>query len=615
MAMSDDQVPVELGIEGIGEATRIGEGGFGIVYRARQEAFGRNVAVKVLRAPALDEEARRRFDHECQAIGSMSRHPHIVAVYTAGTSAYGQPYLVMEHLPRGTLAERLAREGPLAPDEVIEIGIKLADALGAAHAAGVLHRDLKPENVLISGYGEPQLVDFGVARIQGGTATRSGIVTGTLAHAAPEVLSGQRASEASDVYSLASTLYALLAGQAPFVRSGEETFHPLLARVLGEDAPDLRPAGVPPALWGVLEAALAKDPTQRTSSASALAEELEAARGTPGVRRAHRVAPVTATGSPPGPASVRASAPGSGTEAISGAWARPAPAPPPPPPSGPNNLAERLGSMGKPGLIGAAAVLAVAVVLGALVFVGGGDSSKPIELSSSDEAVSTTIGEEAAADPVPPPEDEEAVDQAEALPEGADPSSAPATTAAPAGAAPSGSQRTPPGGETASPRSEQPERPEPPQDPKPPEESQRLAPPDRPDQPGLPAAPPPPRPEDAPTSDRFPCDSGQQTEANHKVQYCPLWRANVPVYDSPDKGNGARQIDTLYVGGKANWFVGQSYRSNHTFESYNNRWWAFTLGDNNKWGWVPQVFFQGGNNNERDAGLATCDTRGNSCSP
>lgn len=90
---------------------------------------------------------------------------------------------------------------------------------------------------------------------------------------------------------------------------------------------------------------------------------------------------------------------------------------------------------------------------------------------------------------------------------------------------------------------------------------------------------------------------------------------NVPVYDTADAGNGAKQIDTLYVGGTANWFVGQQWRSRYTSGPYTNRWWAFTLGDNGRWGWVPQVFFSGGANDERDAGLHLCGAQRNTCSP
>ncbi len=343
---------VDLGIEGISNATRIGEGGFGVVYRARQEAFGRTVAVKVLRAPALDEDARRRFEQECRAVGSLSGHPHIVAVHASGVAASGQPYLVMEHLPGGTLAQRLSRDGPLVAEEVAEIGVKLAGALAAAHAAGVLHRDIKPENVLLSAYGEPQLVDFGVARVQGGTATRSGLITGSLAHAAPEVLSGHRAEAASDVYSLASTLYALLAGHAPFVRPGEESFHPLLTRVLTEDPPDLRP-GVPDALWAALAAALVKGPAGRTADAEAFAHRLRDAQAT--------------TGSTPTPFLVPApaSAPSEpsddpGTVSVYGGWARPA-SPVAAADAGLPSLAQRLRS--RPAMVVGLA-LALAVVAG-----------------------------------------------------------------------------------------------------------------------------------------------------------------------------------------------------------------------------------------------------------
>ena len=117
------------------------------------------------------------------------------------------------------------------------------------------------------------------------------------------------------------------------------------------------------------------------------------------------------------------------------------------------------------------------------------------------------------------------------------------------------------------------------------------------------------------TSDKSPCGAQTTTAVGRRVQFCPLWRANVPVYDTADAGNGAKQIDTLYVGGTANWFVGQQWRSRYTSGPYTNRWWAFTLGDNGRWGWVPQVFFSGGANDERDAGLHLCGAQGNTCSP
>ncbi len=336
------QQPVDLGIEGISDAVRIGAGGYGTVYRARQEAFDRTVAVKVLRAPAFDEDVRRRFDRECRAVGSLSGHPHIVAVHASGVAESGLCYLVMEYLPGGTLAQRLTAHGPLLAHEVAAIGVKLAGALATAHAAGVLHRDLKPENVLVSAYGEPQLVDFGVAHVEGVSATQSGSITGTLAHAAPEVLSGEGGHEAADVYSLASTLYALLAGQAPFVRPGEVAFFPLMARVLTEPPPDLRARGVPAPLWQTLEQALAKDPARRTATAAALGESLQTDQAT------GPVAPVAVA--PPIAVEPEADADDPGTVSLGGAWAKPDIPPPPRPilPRSPRapTLVERLATKG-----------------------------------------------------------------------------------------------------------------------------------------------------------------------------------------------------------------------------------------------------------------------------
>lgn len=404
MDPNQQRVPVDLGIDGISDAVRIGEGGYGTVYRARQEAFDRTVAVKVLRAPAFDEEVRRRFDRECRALGSLSGHPHIVAVHSSGVAASGLCYLVMEHLPGGTLAQRVASGGPLPPAEVAGIGVKLAGALARAHSDGVLHRDLKPENVLVSAYGEPQLVDFGVAHVEGATATQSGSITGTLAHAAPEVLSGERGQEAADVYSLASTLYALLAGQAPFVRPGEVAFFPLMARVLSEPPPDLRERGVPVALWQALEQALVKDPGRRTTSAAALAEDLRAALGSAGTSPVPLAAPLPVPSDPSDDhdqPDVVTDDPG--TVSVRGAWAKAA-SPSPPPPLLPRvpvapTLADRLQGKGRLGLVaGALALTALVVVLAVILARPSGDST---DVAASDSVRPTTTQAPAVTSVVP----------------------------------------------------------------------------------------------------------------------------------------------------------------------------------------------------------------------
>jgi hypothetical protein len=119
----------------------------------------------------------------------------------------------------------------------------------------------------------------------------------------------------------------------------------------------------------------------------------------------------------------------------------------------------------------------------------------------------------------------------------------------------------------------------------------------------------------ASATDGQPCARPQVTRARHVVQYCPLWRGNVPVYRSPAAGNNQRPVGHLAEGGSANWFVGDHYASRYQLGSYYHHWWAFTLADNGRWGWVPEVYFAGGGNDETDAGLYVCGSRGNRCRP
>ncbi|HEY6797903.1 MAG TPA: serine/threonine-protein kinase [Kineosporiaceae bacterium] len=270
-------------LPGYEDVELIGAGGFGRVYRARQPAFDRTVAVKLLNGRLDDAATLRRFHRECQALGAVAGHPNIVPVYDAGGTPDGQPYLVMDYVRGGSLADRLGRTGPLPCAEVAAIGVKLAGALHTAHAAGVLHRDIKPENILISGYGEPQLADFGIAQragIENRTTTAAAM---TPSHTAPEQFAGSPPGPATDVYALASTLYTLLAGATPFQGRPEESVYALIARAATEPAPDLRPRGVPDALARVIEAGLAKDPAQRLPSALALGRCLQDAQQSLGV--------------------------------------------------------------------------------------------------------------------------------------------------------------------------------------------------------------------------------------------------------------------------------------------------------------------------------------------
>lgn len=274
---------VDLGIEGLTPGVVIGRGGFGVVYRCDQPRFGRTVAVKVLPPDFGDEAAQRRFDRECQAMGRLSGHPHIVTLYAAGLLPSGQRYLVMDYLPAGSLADVVARSEPLSPERALAAAVMLAGALETAHGAGILHRDVKPENALLSAYGSVQLTDFGISRIAGSWATRTTGVTASLAHAAPELLGGADTTVRSDVYALGSTLFALLSGSPAFVKPDDTSILPLMARVASEPVPDLTIRGVPAPVAGLVERLMAKEPLDRPATAEAAGRELQAVQRALGV--------------------------------------------------------------------------------------------------------------------------------------------------------------------------------------------------------------------------------------------------------------------------------------------------------------------------------------------
>ncbi|MFD4444806.1 protein kinase [Nocardia sp. NPDC058519] len=275
-------IPAELTAEGFEDAEEIGRGGFGVVYRCAQPDLDRVVAVKVLTAE-LDPDGLQRFVREQQAMGRLSGHPHIVAVFQAGTTHGGHPYLVMPYHARGSLEQQIHTLGPLDWSAILRLGVKMAGALETAHRAGILHRDVKPSNILLSDYNEPELTDFGIARIQGGFHTTTGIVTGSPAFAAPEVLRGAQATAAADIYGLGATLFCALTGHVAYERRvGEQVLSQFL-RVSAQPGPDLTDQDVPDEVRAVIEHAMATEPRDRPDSAAALGAELrEAQRNTGG---------------------------------------------------------------------------------------------------------------------------------------------------------------------------------------------------------------------------------------------------------------------------------------------------------------------------------------------
>ncbi|MEU6585631.1 protein kinase [Nocardia sp. NPDC046763] len=266
-------VAEELAAAGLDDALEIGRGGFGVVYRCHEHSLDRLVAVKVLDTRSSGDE-RARFLREQRALGRFGGHPHIVQVLSADVTVTGRPYLVMPFYALGSLQSRIRERGPLSWQEVLSVGVKIAGALAAAHGHGIVHRDVNPANILQSDYGEPLLSDFGIARISGAFETGSGLIAGTPAFTAPEVLRGAEPAEAADIYGLGATLFCLLTGHAAFERREGESMVAQFVRITSEPVPDLRQSDVPAALSSALETAMAHDPSDRPETAREFGDRL-----------------------------------------------------------------------------------------------------------------------------------------------------------------------------------------------------------------------------------------------------------------------------------------------------------------------------------------------------
>ncbi len=254
---------------------RAGSGGMGVVYRARDLTTGARVALKVL---AHHGESADRFLREAKLLAELS-HPNIVAYLDRGRMPDGSPFLAMEWLEGIDLAARLAR-GSLLVSEAVDVVTRVADALAAAHARGIVHRDIKPSNIFLrDGHLDRVVVlDFGLARAFGaGTrVTLTGAIVGTPAYMAPEQARGERdVGPAADVFSLGCVLYESLAGQSPFLAE-----HPMaaMAKILFSGAPPIRRLcpGVPQGVAEIVDAMLARDPSQRPKDGAALRARLAA---------------------------------------------------------------------------------------------------------------------------------------------------------------------------------------------------------------------------------------------------------------------------------------------------------------------------------------------------
>jgi serine/threonine protein kinase/Tol biopolymer transport system component len=269
--------------------SKIGEGGMGEVYRARDEKLNRDVAIKVLPA-ALSENADRLnlFEQEAQAVGALN-HPNILAVYDVGVDDRA-PYVVSELLEGETLRERMA--GAALPQrKAIDYALQVARGLAAAHEKGIVHRDIKPDNIFLTDDGRVKILDFGLAKLIATDQTQSqtevptrkvntdpGTVMGTMGYMSPEQLKGQATDHRTDIFSFGAILYEMLSGKRAFLG---DSMAETMSAILREDPPDLSETNktISPALERVVRHCLEKNPAERFHSARDLAFAVESLSG------------------------------------------------------------------------------------------------------------------------------------------------------------------------------------------------------------------------------------------------------------------------------------------------------------------------------------------------
>jgi len=253
---------------------KLGEGAMGVVYRARDGAIGRVVALKMLSAElGAEDELHRRFEREAEAIGRLS-HPNIVTVYDLG-QANGQLYMAMELLEGDDLRSLIERKMDVPLADRVRILVQICEGLAYAHSRGVVHRDIKPANIVVTSNGKVKILDFGLARVATrATITRKGMILGTPDYMAPEQAMGKLVDRRSDVFSTGSVFYEFLTGEKPFKG---KTLHAVLFQII-QESPDpvltLNPE-LPTRLAAVVHRMLVKDPDKRYQSLYEVGRDLQ----------------------------------------------------------------------------------------------------------------------------------------------------------------------------------------------------------------------------------------------------------------------------------------------------------------------------------------------------
>ena len=258
---------------------KIGQGGWGGVYKAYQHSTRREVALKVLRKDvAQDNQARRRFHREAEAVSKL-KHPNTVTVFDFGETADGLLFIAMEYVEGRSLDAVIREEGPLTPLRTVRIARQVALSLFEAHNKGIVHRDIKPPNVMLTSHGDGtefvKVLDFGVAKLASveSALTSTGSTFGTPEYMSPEQVQSKDVDHRSDLYALGVVMYEMLSGKPPFTGNSAVT---VALSHIRKRPPPIRPGkGLPRPLLGLLKRLLAKSPVDRPASAQHAARELE----------------------------------------------------------------------------------------------------------------------------------------------------------------------------------------------------------------------------------------------------------------------------------------------------------------------------------------------------